>query len=458
MKINNLKEKMKYLYFFLIVNPFTGIIVFVLFINSIIMLFVILKEFPNINYRQGSSFAIIVLLLLFYYLNVKLISKETDIEDIKDKCKREIEECKREIDKTTKRLDNEYRKKEDFLNKREKELDEKYIFKDLDLNIKEKRLKNILSSSNPFSFSSSLRTDIEMKVFDNCISYLKNKSHPAKNASETLKDMKKETKKYISMYYDMLYKYEYLLGVFPELSKYVEDEESLLHLSESENYNDFKDNRDIASDYLSKEEWLKLDTDERNQLALDRYKKKEKSNWVIGIEYEMYIDYILRNKGFKTIPHGSIKGINDLGRDIIAFKQDSNNNTIAFIIQCKNYSDKKNKLIHENVVFQIFGTSIEYKFENNEYSKVIPVIYSTVSLSERAMLFANQLGVQYYIVKKGDYPMIKCNINNNGEKIYHLPFDQQYYKTEIKNSGEFYAWTVKEAVSNGFRRAFKYQV
>jgi hypothetical protein len=43
------------------------------------------------------------------------------------------------------------------------------------------------------------------------------------------------------------------------------------------------------------------------------------------------------------------------------------------------------------------------------------------------------------------------------EKIYHLPFDQQYDKTIIiKNSGEFYAKDVKEAVSKGFRRAFRY--
>lgn len=33
--------------------------------------------------------------------------------------------------------------------------------------------------------------------------------------------------------------------------------------------------------------------------------------------------------------------------------------------------------------------------------------------------------------------MIKCNIGTNGEKIYHLPFDQQYYRTEIKKAGEF---------------------
>ena len=55
--------------------------------------------------------------------------------------------------------------------------------------------------------------------------------------------------------------------------------------------------------------------------------------------------------------------------------------------------------------------------------------------------------------------MIKCNINpRTKEKIYHLPFDQQYDKIIIgNNSGEFYAKTVKEARKKGFRRAFRYR-
>ncbi|MFA6944293.1 MAG: hypothetical protein WC220_00200, partial [Pedobacter sp.] len=55
------------------------------------------------------------------------------------------------------------------------------------------------------------------------------------------------------------------------------------------------------------------------------------------------------------------------------------------------------------------------------------------------------------------YPVIKCNIASDGEKIYHLPFDQQYDKTLIKNNGEFYAATVREAENKGFRRAFRWR-
>jgi hypothetical protein len=56
------------------------------------------------------------------------------------------------------------------------------------------------------------------------------------------------------------------------------------------------------------------------------------------------------------------------------------------------------------------------------------------------------------------YPCIKCNVAHlSGEKIYHLPFDQQYDSTVVDNqSGEFYAMTVAEAEGKGFRRAFRW--
>ena len=50
----------------------------------------------------------------------------------------------------------------------------------------------------------------------------------------------------------------------------------------------------------------------------------------------------------------------------------------------------------------------------------------------------------------------QCNIGKQGEKIYHLPFDQQYDKILIDKQGEFFAHTVKEAEEKGFRRAFRW--
>ena len=74
---------------------------------------------------------------------------------------------------------------------------------------------------------------------------------------------------------------------------------------------------------------------------------------------------------------------------------------------------------------------------------------------------ATYLGINFVEhFEAGDYPCIKCNIGHNqyGEqtKIYHLPFDQQYDSTKIQDQGEFYAMTVQEAETAGFRRAFEW--
>ena len=320
----------------------------------------------------------------------------------------------------------------------------------------ETRINSILSSNKPFTFSASLYADMKTYVYDEMEKHLRYKSHPALKAADDVKRLRCTTKEYISQYKEMLYKYEFLLKTFPELQKYVDDEEALQSLDKVSSYKELAENTDRSREYLTKEEWNSLSTDERNQLALDRYKKSPKSNWKIGIEYEMYVDFLLRTKyHFSTIPFGSLNGFDDLGRDIIATRIDVSGAISTYIIQCKYWSDKKE--IHENIVCQIFGTTMEYQLKRNLFKeKVIPVIVTTTRLSEMAQKFAQKLGVLVWKIPKGEYPMIKCNIGSSGEKIYHLPFDQQYYRTEIKKPGEFYAWTVKEATTKGFRRALKH--
>ena len=322
----------------------------------------------------------------------------------------------------------------------------------------ETRINSILSSDKPFTFSASLYADMKCYVYDEKEKYLRYKSHPASKAADDVKRLRCTTKEYISQYKEMLYKYEFLLKTFPELQKYVDDEEALQSLEKVNSYTELTENTDHARDFLSDEEWKKLSTDERNQLALDRYKQRPKSNWKIGIEYEMYVDFLLRTKyHFGTIPFGSLKGLDDLGRDIIATRIDVSGAISTYIIQCKYWSDKKE--IHENVICQIFGTTMEYQLKRNLFKeKVIPVIATTTKLSDMAQKFAQKLGVLVWNIPKGEYPMIKCNIGSSGEKIYHLPFDQQYYRTEIKKPGEFYAWTIKEASQKGFRRALKHVI
>ena len=58
-----------------------------------------------------------------------------------------------------------------------------------------------------------------------------------------------------------------------------------------------------------------------------------------------------------------------------------------------------------------------------------------------------------------DYPRIKCNVaRRTGERIYHLPFDQQYDTTVVeRQQGETYVAACAEAEGLGFRRAWRFR-
>lgn len=388
---------------------------------------------------------LIVAMIIFY-------RKQEKAKDRSNRVIADYERKKIEQDKTFKekleRLAKEYSDKL-------KTLDIEYKQRKRDVDFKEEKLHLLVDALEPFTYSASLSADMETYIFDEEESYLRGKSHPANTAAETVAELKKKTKEAISNYKQMLYKYEFLLSTFPELKKYVDDEEALQSLDDEGSYNAFKDNYDYSRDYLSDEEWKSLTVDERNQLALDRYKKRPKSNWTVGMFYEMYIGYLLRNS-MSVIQFGIINGLEDLGRDIIAKTRLDDGTLGIYIIQCKNWSVSKE--VHENVVCQIFGSAMEYRVKNGCDSKgqlVVPALCTTTHLSDTAKIFADRLGVEVCVKPMGDFPMIKCNINN-GQKIYHLPFDQQYWKTKIEKDGEFYAWTVKEATEKGFRRAFRH--
>lgn len=270
----------------------------------------------------------------------------------------------------------------------------------------------------------------------------------AKKSAEIVRELKRETKSYIEQYKIMLYKYEALLSLFPELKYYVDDIETIKELNSYKNLESFKEEYDKVIDYISKEEYNRLSIDERNQIALNNYIKSKKSKWQIGRDFEMYCSYNYEKQGWHVERHGIEKRLNDMGRDIIATKGDT-----VHIIQCKLWSN--DKLIHEKHIAQLYGSTIEYMISTEKThinQKVVPVFITNIELSDTAQIFAKRLNVHVYKWQLQDYPRIKCNINN-GEKIYHLPFDQQYDRTLIKNSGESYESSVKEAVSKGFKRA-----
>lgn len=268
---------------------------------------------------------------------------------------------------------------------------------------------------------------------------------------KSIREIRKDAQAMVAKNKEAQYQLAYLLELFPTLQDVIECEFSQLPVIKVEELSEY----DRTRDYLSKEEYEKLSTVEKNQLALDRYKEsKNKTKWQIGRDYELYVGYKYMQKGYDVDCFGSYMGLEDLGRDLIAKKGDN-----VLIIQCKYWSSLKE--IHEKHITQLFGTMASYCIENNiSRDRVKGILVTNISLSRMAKKMANHLGIEYVEnFKAGDYPCIKCNIGHDEygkTKIYHLPFDQQYDSTKIDSPGEFYAMTVKEAEEAGFRRAFKH--
>ena len=246
------------------------------------------------------------------------------------------------------------------------------------------------------------------------------------------------------------YELEYLKSLYPVLDEVLaSDYKDIQYKKELPDY-------DYTKDYLSKEEWSLLNETERNQLALDRYiDSHKKSKWQIGRDYELYCGYLYECKGYSVEYFGSNKGLEDLGRDLIATKD-----SLTDIVQCKYWS--KDKCIHEKHIFQLYGTLTCYLIENNLPELLVRGVFITnITLSDMARNVADRLGI---VVKEnvpiGDFPRIKCNIGHDEfglqTRIYHLPMDQQYDKVKLHKKGEKMVFTVKEAEDSGFRRAYRW--
>lgn len=207
----------------------------------------------------------------------------------------------------------------------------------------------------------------------------------------------------------------------------------------------------LALGYLSKEEYLKLPNAVKFQKALDRYWERDKSKIEIGRMYERYVGYLYEKDGWRVRFEGALKGFEDFGRDLICKKGNKTE-----IVQCKCWS--QHRVIREKHIMQLFGTTILYRITEN-IDDVKPIFATTTELSEEAKMVAKELSIEVIEKRLERYPMIKCNINpSSKEKIYHLPFDQQYDRVVIGNTeGELYAETIEEAENAGFRRAFKWK-
>lgn len=291
--------------------------------------------------------------------------------------------------------------------------------------------------------------------------YLKYKSHPGKKSAKIVAQVARERRTVekklrmaqgIIKYYQSLFPFieDYLGEVEDEILKIVLSREVDKPIEKAEIY--WERGIDPTLLYLSKEEYQKLNSTQRNQLALDRYWTRKKNRFEIGRNYERYTGYHYEIDGWHVYYQGILEGFEDMGRDLIVKKGNETK-----VIQCKNWADFRT--IHENHINQLFGTMIKYKIENPKEKNVSGSFYTSTKLSDRAREFAKALEIEVNEgIKFENYPCIKCNISRkNGDKIYHLPFDQQYDKTLVEEERlEFYANTIEEAEGKGFRRAFRW--
>lgn len=302
----------------------------------------------------------------------------------------------------------------------------------------------IISSSpdKAFSYMAKLLADYQLVQYDESTDALISKPHPAYKEAQRIKELKAQTRYYVSRMNLLEYHLSYLYSLFPELENYIE-------------YSDSKESPTESIQRIADEKWSILTESQKNQIVLDNYIKGPKSKWQIGRDYELYVGYQYSKQGYSIDYYGNNNGLEDLGRDLIIMK----NGEIG-IVQCKYWSSKK--MIHEKHIAQLYGTVISYIIEHNYLPDLVHGIFITnITLSKTAKRFAEYLGIKYkenYAM--GNFPRIKCNIGKDDSgapvRIYHLPVDQQYDSVKIFQEGEFFAFTVEEAESKGFRRAYKW--
>lgn len=287
---------------------------------------------------------------------------------------------------------------------------------------------------------------------------LRSKARPAMKAADEVAAARAERRLYKERVKFLEYQLLSLKEYFPFLDEY-EDiilDESVPLIAGSTNF-DALETADPVLLYVPKGEYEKLTTSARNQLALNRYLSGGLSPAAIGRLYERYIGYLFERDGWAVEYHGIVKGLEDLGRDLICSRGNE-----LMVVQAKCWS--REKQIHEKHIFQLFGTTQLCAMAIERTDLFAPNItarfVTTTNLSDVARKAAEWLKIEVEESKPLDktFPMIKCNVNQTtGERIYHLPFDQQYDRVKIvANLGETIVATVAQAEKLGFRRAFKF--
>lgn len=388
-----------------------------------------------------------------------------DYIQTRDKVMHEYHKALEEFEQEKQEAIAERKKAIDDCRKHEEQLKRQHDFKNQVLNERENQLaereKLMKLKVKSIPVLAKYFSDLEFQKDSIREAYLLQKERPAVKASDVVSEIRRE-KHTLNL---RLKEAEYLVKYYEQAAPWLAeaDDDYIDPELNKTGIEDFGENKDAASFWLSKDEFTQLTSQEKYQLALERYKKRAKTNAEIGRDYERYVGYQYEAKGYVVEYRGIVDGFEDRGRDLLCHKDGK-----TLVVQCKYWSKKK--IIHENHINQLFGTTLKYFLEQHpratfydfftalEKRTIAPVFVTSTTLSETAAEFASSLNISVAENKSlGDYPIIKCNINRStGEKIYHLPFDQQYDRVKITGNGESYAMTVAEAEAKGFRRAKKW--
>lgn len=252
----------------------------------------------------------------------------------------------------------------------------------------------------------------------------------------TIREIRKDAEDRIAQAKAAIYQLEYLKKLYPQLEEIIGTDYNDLDFSSK------MPEIDVPRQLLTKEEWDSLDEKGRNQLALERFCALRKcNNYQAGRDYLSGVVYEFEKRGCKAELIG-----NQLDNTIIAHLD---GNTI--VAQCKYCAD--DKPVHENHIFALHRAITE-----NNNADATAVFVTNGRISDKAREMAEHFDIK--LIENHEYtefPRIKCVIDIDEKKYgYHLPFDYWYDDVKLENEGEFYAFTVAEAESKGFRRAYKW--
>ena len=254
---------------------------------------------------------------------------------------------------------------------------------------------NLKGNNKARGWYASLYSEVQYLLDDYKSKKLAQKKRPAKKAADQVRETNKEKRelnqklKFIEY---QLKTYEQYFPIIEDFKEYIFEDDRFLISSDGDLVND--EEVDPAKRYLTPEEYEKLTTDERNQLALDKYLNRTHSKLEIGRFYERYIGHLYEIDDWDVKYFGIVEGFDDLGRDLICKKGNQ-----THIVQTKNWAAHKE--IREKYIYQHFATTTHYQLthEIKKNEKVKPVFISTVKYSDMAKKVAKALKVDLQIIK-----------------------------------------------------------